>query len=210
MSARRLLIVGAGGFGREIATWAYDVPASRRDWDVVAGFLDRDPAASADRRRLPVLGSEDDFEFGPEDRVVIAIGDGALRRQVAERLAGRARFTRIIHPTALIGGGVRLGEGVVFAPYAVATTDVDVGNHVIVNVAATIGHDARLGDFVTLSAHVDVTGGAIIEEGAFLGTHAVVLPEARVGAFARVGANTTVLRRVEPRVTVFGSPARRV
>ena len=35
----RLLIVGAGNFGREVMDWALAVPQEKRDWEL-EGFLD--------------------------------------------------------------------------------------------------------------------------------------------------------------------------
>ncbi|NBX34537.1 hypothetical protein EBR16_04155 [bacterium] len=44
---KKLLIVGAGGFGREMHAWALQHPDHGRDW-IFAGFLDDNPAALAD------------------------------------------------------------------------------------------------------------------------------------------------------------------
>ncbi len=211
MKRGRLLIVGAGGLGREAATWAEAMPEETRSWGCVAGFLDTDPdALSGTNCPWPLLGSEDDVVFEEEDRVLVALGDPRAKARVVARLASRIRFATVIHPSVVIGPGSRVGEGSLLCPGVVVTADVKVGNHVLLNVAATVGHDAQMGDFCTLAPHTHLAGRATLGEGVFLGSHAAVLPGAKVGEWARVGAGSVVLRRVPSDVTVHGNPARRL
>ena len=211
MNTGRLLIVGAGGLGREAATWAEAMPEGTRSWASVAGFLDPCPdALDGTNSPWPLLGTEDDFPFEEEDRVLVALGDPRAKARVVERLASRIRFATVIHPSAVLGPGSRVGEGSLLCPGAVVTADVSLGSHVLLNVGATVGHDARMGDFCTLAPHTHLAGRAVLGEGVFLGSHAAVLPGAKVGNWARVGAGSVVLRRVPEDVTVHGNPAKRL
>jgi sugar O-acyltransferase (sialic acid O-acetyltransferase NeuD family) len=181
---------------------------------VPAGFLDDAPDRSAAVLRaagveLPVLGTIAGYEPRPEDRLVCAIGAPRARLAVCDRLAAAGgRFINLVHPTAAIGPGSRLGTGIFMWRFATVSVNVTVGDFVIMNAYASVGHDAVVERGCTLSSHVDITGHVWLEQGVFLGSHASVLPGARVGEFATVGAGSVVLRRVQAGRTVLGVPAK--
>jgi sugar O-acyltransferase (sialic acid O-acetyltransferase NeuD family) len=208
---RRLLIVGAGGFGREVLGWALEQQKHQREW-IVAGFLDSNPLA-LNGYNVPykILGDPNTFVTADNDRFICAIGDPATKLRVAGQVRSHGgRFVNLIHPTAVIGPDCSLGEGCIICPNAVLTTHVRLDSFVTVNVGACVGHDAQIGTGCTLSPHVDINGHAVVGEGVFLGTHASILPSAIVGNYAIVGAGSVVLRKVQPRTTVLGVPARQV
>jgi sugar O-acyltransferase (sialic acid O-acetyltransferase NeuD family) len=209
--SERLLIVGAGNFGREVLSYALQIPSTQRHWEI-AGFLDDRPKA-LDGFNLPagIVGAPQTYSFRTEDRVVVAIGDPAQRRTFVEMLTQRgARFTAVIHPSVIMGLNNAWGEGCIFCPGAMLTTNVRVGKHVVFNCLSAAGNDAVIGDYCTLSAFVDITAHATLGEGVYLGTHASVLPHARVGEGAVIGAGSVVLKKVAPRTSVMGVPAREI
>jgi sugar O-acyltransferase (sialic acid O-acetyltransferase NeuD family) len=207
----RLFIAGAGGFGREMYWWLQQNP----EWGqrfTFAGFLDDNPNALASFKYGPgVVEGIATFAPQPGDEVVCALGDPRKRLRVGRELRARGAMLPIIrHPLAILGGDCRIGPGTILCPGSVVSTNVTLGELVLVNICATVGHDARLGDGVTLSPHADVTGFAELAEGAFLGSHASVLPRAKVGAYSLVGAGSVVLRSVKPGATVVGVPAKQI
>jgi sugar O-acyltransferase (sialic acid O-acetyltransferase NeuD family) len=208
---KRLLIVGAGNLGREVLDWALDVPASKRDWEI-GGFLDsRQLTLKGLGAPIRVLGDPLTFKFTPNDVLVCAIGDPRIKLEYCLKLRARGcRFITVIHPTATLGSGNRIGEGCVIAPGAVVTTNVSLGDFVGLDLHATVSHDSVVGDGSTLSPHSTVLGHCILGKGVLLGSHACTLPNAEVGDFAIVAAGGVVLSKVEPRTTVAGVPARRL
>jgi sugar O-acyltransferase (sialic acid O-acetyltransferase NeuD family) len=207
----RLIIVGAGGFGREVLAWALDIPSNKRDWDVF-GFLDDDPSA-LERFSVPypVLGSTFGYHPKPDDRFVCAIGTPNIKLRICDELENRgARFITLIHPSAIIGTRCEIGLGTVVCPGVILTSDVKIGKHVLLNLHVTVGHDATIEDGSILSPHVDITGFAKIGRGVILGAHAVVLPKAKVDNDAIVGAGSVVLKRVKSGTTVMGVPAKQI
>lgn len=205
---KRLWILGAGGFGREVYDWACAIRRIQPQWDV-AGFLDDNPQALQGRPcDLPLVGPIQGHPFSAGDLAVIAIADPATRERIALGLAGRVEFATLIHPTAIVGSHSSIGEGSVICPGVVITTNARLGAQVHLNLHSTIGHDATLEPFCTLSDHVDICGNVYVERGAFFGSHASATPSVRIGAFARIGAGSVVLRDVASRVTVVGVPAR--
>jgi sugar O-acyltransferase (sialic acid O-acetyltransferase NeuD family) len=204
-----LVIIGAGGFGREVLELVRDINSVAPTFEFL-GFLDDGPAnvELLERMGAKVLGpstllAQLDAEF------VIAIGAAEPRRRIdaMARSLGRTAAT-LTHPSATIGSDVVLGEGAVVAAGARLTTGIAVGRHAQVNLNCTIGHDATIEDYATLFAGVHLGGGCVIEQGATLGTGCVIVPNVRVGRSAVVGAGAVVVRDVVPGSTVVSTAAR--
>lgn len=216
--ARDLIIVGAGGHGREVLglVRALNHAAAEPPWNVV-GFaddarLDPDALARLDRIDSWVACGVDaiaDVSGGPV-LAVVALGDPATRRAVTDRVraAGVAIAPALVHPSATTGPDVRLGTGVVVAAGSHLTTNVDLAAGVQVNVGCSLSHDVALGAHTTLSPGCRLTGGVDVGQDVFFGVGAVVGPRVTIGSGARIGAGAVVLHDVEPGVTVHGAPAR--
>ena len=207
---RRLLIIGAGGFGREVWQWARTQEQTQRSPWHVGGFLDADTSALAGfGLSAPVLGDPASYTPAPGDCFVCAIGDPSIRLQLSEGLRKRAgQFVNVIHPAAVVASESRLGEGCILCPGAVVSAHARLGDYVLLNLHATVGHDAVLGDGSTLACHADVTGKAVLARGVFIGSHGSVLPGVKVGEFAIVSAGSVAFRDVPAYATVIGVPAR--
>lgn len=206
---KKLFIIGAGDFGREVLEWALAMPACGRDWRI-AGFLDsRGDVLKGLGVPMDVVGSPSTWIVQDDHVFVCALGDPVQRMKYARLILERGgRFINIIHPTVIIGLNSKIGQGCILCPYATVTVNVTLGDFVVLNLYASVGHDATLGEGSTLSAHCDVTGHVRLGECVFLGSHASVLPKAVVEDFAVVGAGSVVLRKVSAHATVLGVPAR--
>jgi sugar O-acyltransferase (sialic acid O-acetyltransferase NeuD family) len=209
---KRLLIIGAGGFGREVLQWAQDVQAQQIvDWEV-GGFLDSNSQAFENFEiALPVLGDPQTWQPDASDRFICAIGDPSTRLRICRELQSRgAKFISLVHPTAIVGSRCHIGTGTVLCPGVTVTVDATIGNFVILNVRSCVGHDAHVGDGCTINDFCDITGNAKLGEGVFLGSHSSVTPSTKVGDYARVGAGSVVVRRVRANTTVMGPTAKRI
>lgn len=216
--ARDLVIVGAGGHGREVFELVVAVNAAGPGpaWNLL-GFLDDAVPDGESEARLSglgarVLGGVDTVGDCGSDQLVavVAVGDAMLRSRLSAqvRAAGVALAPALVHPTASVGRDVRLGDGSVVAAGSIITTNVEVGEGVQVNVGCSLSHDVILRDHVTLSPGCRLTGGVEVGERSFFGVGAVVGPRVRVGPDARVGAGAVVLHDVAAATTVHGVPAR--
>ncbi len=206
-----IVILGAGGFGREVHALIEDINRAAPTWDIL-GFADDNSAALDPFDRFDgVRWPTGELPIKECRNYVCAVGAPATKKAIVDRLAVKdVTWPTLIHPTADIGPGSTIGQGGILCRNAVVTVDGTLGAHIHLNIAATIGHDAQIGDFCTLSSHVDICGSARLGEGVFLGSHASVMPKAKLGDWARVGAGSVVLRTVRPKTTVFGVPAVRV
>lgn len=201
-----VVVVGAGGLAREIASWIED------QWpdgeNRVKGFLTPDPGRAIGTFEAVMLG-DDEYEPQPDDVFVIGVGDVDLRRTLSERWADRGvPFLNLVHPTAIVSPSAQLGRGVVVCPYSTITSDARIGDFSLINIYASVAHDAVVGPHCILAPYATLNGGAVLEEDVFLATRATVAPARRVGATSRVAANSAVLKDVPPRSLVVGVPGR--
>lgn len=202
---KRILILGAGGFGREVLAWTRAaLPAYR-----IGGFLDDSPNAAKDPRlRAAVVAPISTYEPLPDDVFVCAVGSPRLRRTLSEKIKARGgRFVTLVHPTAIIAEGSTLEEGVIVCPYALVSVDTRIGEGTAIYYHSSVDHDVRIGPWCQISAHCDITGAARLGTAVFMGSHATVLPGVSVGAEAVIGAGAVVTRDVPEGVTAVGVPA---
>ena len=206
-----LVIIGAGGHGREMLDIVEAINARSPAFDFV-GFVDdrRDNEPLAAARGAHIVGSVATLrEHERGTRYVIGTGDGATRRRIDRQLTewGLEAAT-LVHPDTTIGAIVTLGPGVVIAAGARITTNVTLGRHAHVNVNASVSHDCRIGDYVTISPGVTVSGSVTIGEGTLMGAGSTVIQRLSIGAWTTVGAGAVVVTDLADAVTAIGVPAR--
>lgn len=203
-----IVIISAGKFGREICSFVRHAIAAGQDWRI-KGFVDsRSGQLDGFNHPVPILSSVEAYEPGENDLFLCAVGTPADRRRYTEAiLRNGGHFATLIHPTAVLGDNVTLGQGVMIAPYAVLTSHMALGDSVYVGPHSCLSHDNRIGDWCQISGHCSLGGCVRVEEGCFFGIGAVVLPGVHVGKNAFVGAGSVVLKRVRAGTKVFGNPA---
>ena len=209
MARQDLVIVGAGGHGREVFDTVTALNSVHDTWNL-RGVVDDAPQHldRLNRLGLDLLGPVDWLLDHP-CTYVLGIGTSAPRRAIAARLgaAGMTAAT-LVHPGARIGSDCRLGEGVVVLDRSTVTTNVTLGPHTHLNLACAVQHDTVVGAFVQFSPGVLVNGDCVLGDDVFLGSGAVVTRGTTVGHGARVGAGAVVLGDVAPGALVVGAPAR--
>lgn len=204
-----IVIVAAGGFGREVLDVLDSDPSV--DPNAIVGFVDDDQGTIG---RLGALGAH---LVGPLSKLqsldaqyLIGIGSPASRERVDKLLAGfgRSAYAGVRHTQSSVGRNVRLGPGFVLCAGARLTTNVIAGRHLHANLNSTIGHDCVIGDYVTLAPGTSVSGNVTIGDRAEFGTGSIVLPGVSIGADAVIGAGSVVTKDVAPGTTVVGVPAK--
>ena len=212
--AERIVVAGAGGFGRETLDVVEALIAAGEPLQLL-GVIDSGPRqidlGRLAERGIAYLGSEEEWlpTAAGDERFVVAIGSPSVRAVVAQRLSNAGlQATTLIHPRAVVGSQARIGTGVVITSGVQVSTNVTIGDHVHLNPGSILGHDATLADFVSVNPGAIVSGNVVVEKGVLLGAGSVVLQGLTVGAGATVGAAACVTRDVVAGAVVKGVPAR--
>jgi len=208
---KKILIVGAGGFGREVYGWTTNSQENYADWKLV-GFIDDNLSAlDGYNYDVSIVSTISDYQPKIDEYLVMALGNPKSKSKIVDLLESKgARFETFIHKTAFVGKGVKIGTGVVMCPHSTITCDASIGDFVTFNVYSGAGHDTKIASYSTLSAHVDITGFVKIGKRVIIGSHACILPGVSVGDDAVVGAGSVVVKNVKEGQTVFGNPAKAI
>lgn len=196
----RLVIFGAGGFGREVLRIA------RRRYAEVA-FCSDEPGP-------PVAGVEVIAPQGirHNDELIVAIGNSRVRARVLDRLRG-VKLGSLFADTAIIGDDVQIGPGAVFCDFTMVTASARIGRDFQCNIYSYVAHDCVIGDHVTFGPRVSCNGTVIVGDGAHIASDATIrngTPERplTIGEGATVGMGAVVVKNVPAGATVVGNPAR--
>jgi sugar O-acyltransferase (sialic acid O-acetyltransferase NeuD family) len=203
-----LILIGAGGFGREVK-WLVDrINDSKPTWNIL-GFVDDvkfpEQNSVAD---LPVLGPISILkEKFFDSHVVCCIGNPLSREQILSK-GFRQKLATLIDPSVLLSDSVDIGEGTVICAGTICTVNISIGKNVLLNLDCTIGHDVVISDFVTIYPSVNVSGNVNVQRFVEIGTGTQIIQGITIESHSVIGAGSVVVRNIPEGVTAVGCPAK--
>ena len=131
-----IAIFGVGGFGREVLTLIQDINRVSPQWNIV-GFFDDGHEKGEMINGVPVLGKTEDLnKWDKELAITIAIGTPRIKKRIVEKINNPlVSFPTLMHPSVLIGDKdyVKIGKGCIICAANIITTNIEIGNYVIVS-----------------------------------------------------------------------------
>lgn len=216
-TTEKIVIVGAGGFGREVASHIRDINdyavenGMPKQWEIL-GFIDDGTPDSELCHRFGAehLGGSEAFKSLPAGTYYFtAIGNGAVRRIIAERAdAAGLKAATLVHPDTTIGSLCQIGEGTIVCPGTRITCNLSIGKHCQLNLNVTVGHEAELHDFVTVFPLNAISGFVTLGAESTIGANSVINPGVAVGEGSYVGSGAAVNKDVPEYALVAGVPAK--
>lgn len=210
---KKLIIVGAGGLGREVAQYVKDINAAQTDDEYeILGFVDEDETKKGIiYNNIKVLGGLEvlsDLTNNKEIYIFCAIAKPACKKEISEKLKKyKCQSINLIHPTSYVADNIILGTNVLIAPLCVLTTNIIIGNYVHLNPQCGIGHDTVIDDYVTCYWNVNTGGFVHISEMSELGSKTFIKQNVLVGKHVVSGAGAVIVKNVPSKMTVKGIPA---
>ena len=192
-----LVILGAGGFAREIAWLVQRINAVCPRFRL-RGFCDDAPSLQkGEMDGLPLFGRVENLRIPA--MLFCAIGSNPSRKKAIGRIldCGLRLSPPLVDPSATVAPGVRIGEGSVVGIGSILSVGSRIGRGVILNHKVCVGHDVEISDFAQVCPGASISGGCRIGEGALLGTQSGVIPLKRIGAGATVGAGVVAIRDLD-------------
>lgn len=203
-----LIIIGAGGFGLEVAAYANDMTRQGTASFEIKGFLDDTKPVDARHGDLPILGGTD-TAVDPDALYAIALGTPVHRRALHQKLAARgARFAKLVHPSAHVAATATIGEGSILAPFTFAGPSSRIGPQCVLNIYASVAHESDLAPYCVLAPYAGTHAEACLGEGVFLGAQAVVTRAVKIGNNAKVAAAAVAYADIPDGANAIGNPAR--
>lgn len=205
---KKIIIVGAGGFGRELLQWIKDINAVTPRWEIV-GFIDDDlHALDGVETDTQIVGTIKDWQPKEDEEFALAMGAPSLKRKIVSIIKERGgRFATIIHPTALLSPFAHYGEGFIMFPYSKLSCNSTVGDFVTL-LSTPIGHDNVIGDYTVISGGCNIVRNVKIGKDVFIAAGVAIAQDVVIGDGAYLGLGSVVLKDVQPFTKVFGNPAR--
>lgn len=208
---RDLYIIGAGGFGREVAWLVERINSVQPTWNLKGFIDDNESLWGRYEDGYRIVGGCDYLLSLDEVYVLCAVGSARVRKIIIEKLKDSSvKFATVIDPSVILSKRVEIGEGTIICAGAVITVDIKIGNHVIVNLGCTIGHDVVIEDYVTAYPSVNISGNTHIGECSELGTGMQIIQGKKIGSNVIVGAGAVVIKDCLENGTYVGSPAKKI
>lgn len=204
---RDIVIIGAGGFGREVQWLIQEINDHKLEWNFI-GFVDDYVDVGTMINGSQVVGNID-WLMNQKLNVVCAIGDPNTKKKVLSRLETSSNiYPVLVHPDVRKSNSVQFGEGCIICSGCILTVNIIIGKHVIINLDSTVGHDAIIGDYSTILPSVNVSGHVRIEDEVSVGTGSKIIQEVSVGKNTIIGAGAVVTKDIPENVVAVGMPAK--
>lgn len=206
-----VVIVGAGGFGREVLEIFKDQNKISLRWNIL-GFIDENMELQGEEiNNYQVLGGLDWLRKHKANGLgcVCAIGSPETRKQVVQKLREMGvDFYNAIHPSVIISEFVKLGQDVIICAGSVLTVNIKIGDHVHIDTNCSVAHDAVIGNYCRLNPGVKINGNDHLGDGVYVGTGATFIQGISIGKWSTIGAGAVVIEDIPEKVVAVGVPAK--
>ena len=207
---KRIAIIGAAGFGREVKVLIDDINKAKPIYDLI-GFFDDGIEKGTLVNGLPVLGTiaainKIDYNL----KLALGVSAPAIKEKTIQIIENNyIDFPTLIHPSAIISNDeVFLGKGTIICAGNIITCNIIVKDFVTLNLSCTVGHDTIIKDFSSFMPAVNISGEVVIEKNVYVGTGAKIINQLSIGAHTIVGAGAVVSKVLPANCTAVGIPAK--
>lgn len=206
---KKIAIVGAGGFGREVKMLIDQINAVKPVYELVGFFDDRHYEGKING--IDYLGTVTDINKVDEELgLAVSIADPKAKKKIISSVKNKNIFyPTLIHPSVIIGeDDVQIGQGNIICAGVIITVNIKLEDFIILNLSCTVGHDTTIKSYCSFMPTVNISGEVLIGEGVYVGTGAKIINQLEVGEYTVVGAGAVVAKSLPAYCTAVGIPAK--
>jgi len=202
---KKLVVVGGGGFAKEVIWLAQDC-----GYEVVGVLDDADNVQNQKVLGIKVLGKISDWKTYAHHEFILAIGSPRTRRIVFKKMIelGSPKFATLIHPNVIASQHITIGEGSIICAGCTLTVEIEIGNHCILNLNITVGHECTIEDFVTVAPMVAISGNVHLKDYSEVGTGAAIRQGIIIEKGAMLGMGGILTKNIPENSIFLGNPAK--
>lgn len=208
---KKIAIYGSGGFGREVQMLINDINKFKPTYNII-GYIDDNKKVGDIVNGIPVLGGKDYLNSVSEPIcLTIAIGSPHTKKLIVKSISNKyISFPTLIHPTCIIGDEsvTKIGEGCIICAGNIITTNITIGDFVILNLMCTVGHDTTIRNYCSFMPSVNISGEVEIGEQVYVGTGTKIINQLKIDNNTIIGAGAVVTASLPANCTAVGVPAR--
>lgn len=209
-------LFGAGGFGREVMPYVKrSVCRSLQilDNQLDIYFVETDSPRQTEVNGYPLISIQDFINLEGSRYFNVAVGNGHSRHSIEEAVGNSAKLLSICAEQVIHLDNNSIGEGAVFCPNTMVTSNVSIGRMFQANIYSYVAHDCKIGNYVTFAPGVRCNGRVHIGDYAYIGTNAIIKQGTidnplYIGRGATIGMGAVVTKDVADGAVVVGNPAR--
>lgn len=209
----KIAVFGAGGFGREVKMLIDQINSSTRIYEFI-GYFDDGKEKDKIINGFPILGGAPELNnwSAVPLNIVFAIANPLIKKKIIEGINNQyLKYPILKHPNVLIGTDeVTIGEGSIICAGTIITVNINVGQHVILNLSCTVGHDTNVGNFSSFMPSVNISGEVNIGECVYVGTGAKIINQLEIGENTIIGSGAVVAKSLPANCTAVGVPAKAI
>ena len=203
---KKIVIYGAGGFAREIIWLIEEINSDSKKWEILGLIEDNLDNFGKEINGYKILGGRDYLKSLSDDIfVVIAIGDGNIRKKIIENFPNK-KYATLIHPNVKISSTNKIGEGSIICAGCNLTVNIIIGNHSNINLNCTVAHDCKIGDFVSIFPQVAISGNVKIGSNTTIGTGSAIIQKLKVGENVTIASMSNVTKNIPDESIGLGNP----
>lgn len=204
---RPIIILGGGGHAKVL------IDTLKKNDREIMGIVDGNLAIGDRILGVEVLGDDTFISRNNPDAITLVNGVGSMpgkntRSMLYEKFKNLGyEFETVVHPSVIIGEGVKLGEGVQVMARVVLQPNASIEDNTIINTGALIDHDCQIGRDCHIAPGVTLSGEINIGDKVHVGTGASIIQGIQIGDGSIIGAGSIVLKDVPRNVVAYGKPA---
>jgi sugar O-acyltransferase (sialic acid O-acetyltransferase NeuD family) len=209
-----IVIIGAGGFGKEVKTIIDAINNVSHLWNIQAFYDDAFTSNVSIIDEIECIGTVDDLIKTRKENVsvVFGISDRSVVYSIIKKLneINIFDFPNIIHPSIELNSGVVFGRGNVIASGSIFSCDIKVGDFNFFNSLIGVGHDSVVGNFNCFMPRVQISGSVKIGDFNFFGMNSSVIQNKTIENNNIINSYTLLTKNIKSDRKYFGIPGKRI